>query len=164
MYKGRGIGQVVSARVVSCSLLCSALLSIVWHFWTIFPRPLPASPESSLSLTLESHLGPDNSIITALGWPRRAIPLSADQVAAWTWVTAARLVRSPQLLVVVGASKKEEAHHHPPDQGPDQTRIQATRTGQGRRHTTTEVTARLEPGPPRAASPACVLVLVGGCV
>lgn len=80
---------VVSCRVVSCSaLLCCLLCGTFNNF--------PSSPARgcSLSLTLESHLGPDNSIITALGWPGRAFPLSADQVAAWTWVTAARLVRT----------------------------------------------------------------------
>lgn len=80
MYKGRGIGQIVSARVVWwCRvMLCSAVLSC----GTFDNFPSSPARECSLTLTLESHLGPDNSIITALGWPGRAIPLSADQVAA----------------------------------------------------------------------------------
>lgn len=122
-----------SCRIVSCCVMlsvCSAVCGVALS--TIFPRPLPASPESSLSLALESHLGPDNSIINALGWPRRAIPLSADQVAAWTRVTAARLVRTPQALVVASKKKKRHTTTH---RTRDQTRPDPGHTDETRQAT-----------------------------
>jgi hypothetical protein len=95
LYKGRGIGQITSARVVSCRVMLSVLLFVVWHIDDFPPSPLPASPKSTPSLTLESHLW-SRQLYYYRPWLARAcnIPLSTDQVAAWTWVTAARLVRT----------------------------------------------------------------------
>lgn len=121
--------RTCSCRVVCRVMLCSAFMSVIWHVDDFPSSPCLHAPSFSPSLTLESHLGPDNSIITTLGWPGPAIfPLSTDQVTAWTWVTAARLVRTHRLLVASAKNKKKRERGTPSPAGaetrPDQ--IQAT--------------------------------------
>ena len=47
LYKGRGIGQITSARVVSCRVMLSVLLYVVWHIDDFPSCPCLQAPSSA---------------------------------------------------------------------------------------------------------------------